>query len=167
MQLFVDLTGATEGSTTYADGKLVARNATFTLPEVTRLCYTQKTAGGEQDIPTGLLEDMETSITKIGVDVNSAKLANAKKLEHRWVQTVTDSEGNQKNQGCRAIMKVAASVPIPGASQEIGSTSENDHTYKVLSYALYVDGKELININKLLGINRINGEDYGIDENLL
>lgn len=164
---FVDLAGPIEGITAYANDVLCARNSTVTLPEVTRVAVTQKTSLGEQDFATNLLEDMETAITKIGIDINSIKLAEANKLEYRWVQTSTNSEGKTTRHGCKAIMNVEALTVMPGASIEMGSASENDHTYKVYGYALYIDGQEKLNINKLTNVFRINGKDYGVNEALL
>ncbi len=164
---YVEITGAVEGTSVYADDVAVARNATVKLPEITRVAYTQKTALGEQEFLTNLLESMEASVTKIGIDINSMRLAIAKKLEYRWVQSGVNSEGVTRNYGCKAIMRIQAATPVPGGEMEVGSVSENEHTYKVLVYTLYIDGQEVINVNRLTGKCNIFGVNYDVNDSFL
>ena len=65
----------------------------------------------------------------------------------------------QKNIGCKAFIKGIAKG-IPGGDLEIGSSFEGAITIAVLRYQLYVDGKEVVLIDKLKGILKINGKDY-------
>lgn len=166
-QTTVTTPGIVEACTLYADNTLVARNETITLPEIARKTYTQKFAGGEQDIPSIALEDMEMSVSKNGLNDNAFKVVNADNLEARWVQTETESDGTTKRVGYKAFLKTKPVTLHPGASIEVGSGTENDITKKVLSYSLYRDGKEIVNINKITGVQNINGTKYGIDDSLL
>jgi phage tail tube protein FII len=116
-----------------------------------------------------LLENMETAITKIGVDNGLTSLIKPgmKPLELRWVQVVTDANGNTKNVGCKAFIK---GIPnkIPGIGLEIGSASESEVTLATTRYALFVDGAEMFLIDRLAGIVRVGGVDYaGELENML
>ena len=166
-QTTVVIPGCVEASTVYAGGVLVARNETVNLPEITRKTFTQKFAGGEQDIPSIALEDMEMSISKNGLNENTERFINEKDIEVRWVQTDTASDGTITRSGYKAYMKTMPVTLNPGASIEIGSGVENDITKKVLAFSAYKDGRELVNINKITGTQRINGVEYGIDDSLL
>ena len=166
-QTTVVIPGCVEASTVYAGGVLVARNETVNLPEVTRKTFTQKFAGGEQDIPSIALEDMEMSISKNGLNDNTEKFINEPDIEVRWVQTDTATDGTITRSGYKAFMKTLPVTLSPGTSVEVGSGTENDLTKKALSFSVYKDGKELVNINKLTGAQRIDGVEYGISDSML
>ena len=63
------------------------------------------------------------------------------------------------HQGCKAFLNVIPQE-IPGASIEIGSASELALTYTVTRYQLFVNGVEIMLIDRLNQILRINGKDY-------
>lgn len=166
-QTTVVIPGIIEGATVYGDKVLLARDEAYTLPEVNRVTYTQKLPGGEQDMASTKLEDMETSMTKNGLNENAFKFVNAKNIEVRWIQTETASDGTISKVGYKAFMLTQAITLAPGASIEAGSGTENDIKKKVLSYQLYRNGEELVNVNKITGKVKINGVDYSIDDSLL
>lgn len=162
--MFVPINGPVVADTVYCDNKLVARDVSATLPEVTATTADVQ-AMGTLSLPIWqLIENMETAITKIGVDLGFASLIkpDMKAIELRWVQTVTDANGITKNVGCKAFIK---GVPnkIPGVGLEIGSAIEGEVTLTTTRYNLFVDGKEICLIDKLSGICRINGKDYAGD----
>lgn len=162
--MFVPISGPVVADSTYCDNKLVARDVSITLPEVTAMTADLQ-AMGTLTLPIWqLVEHMESAITKIGVDLGFAALIkpDMKTIEHRWVQTVTDANGNTRNVGCKAFIK---GIPnkIPGVSLEIGSASENEITIATTRYCLIVDGNEICLIDKLAGICRIHGKDYAGD----
>ncbi len=162
--IFVPICGPVVGDTVYSDGVLVARDVAVTLPEVTPQT-ADVSAMGTMSLPIyQLLENMESSITKIGVDKGLGKLlmADIKALEVRWVQTVTDANGVTKNVGCKAFLR---GIPnkVPGIGLELASASENEVTLMVTRYALYADGEEICLIDRLAGIVRIMGKDYAQD----
>lgn len=164
MSKFVPINGPVVGSTVYSDGTLVARDAAITLPEVTPV-VVDVPAMGTMSIPVWqILENMETTITKIGIDQGLRKLIKPgmKPLEFRWVQIVTDANGNTKNVGCKAFIK-GMTNKLPGIGLEVGSQSESDITIATTRYSLYVDGKEIFLIDRLAGIVRIDGKDYAGD----
>ena len=166
-QTTVVIPGIVEASTIYADNALVARNETINLPEINRGTFTQKLPGGEQDMPSMALEDMEMSISKNGLNENAFKVVNAEKIEARWVQTETASDGTISRVGYKAFMTTMPITLNPGASIEVGSGTENDSTKKVTSYSLYRNGTEIVNINKITGVQKINGVNYSINDALL
>ena len=159
--MFVPINGPVVANTAYSDGKLVGRDVSITLPEVTPQT-ADLAAMGTMTMPIWqLLENMETAITKIGVDKGLTALVkpDMKPLEFRWVQTVTDANGNNKNVGCKAFIR---GIPnkIPGIGAVIGEGGENEVTIMTTRYNLFVDGEEMFLIDRLAGIVRIDGKDY-------
>ena len=162
--MFVPINGPVVADTVYCDNKLVARDVSATLPEVAATTADVQ-AMGTLSLPIWqLVEHMETAITKIGVDMGFAALIkpDMKTIELRWVQTVTDANGNTKNVGCKAFIK-GIPTKIPGVGLEIGATMEGEITIATTRYSLFVDGKEICLIDKLASICRINGTDYAGD----
>lgn len=163
--MFVPINGPVVANTVYEDGKnLVARDVSVTLPEVTPVTVDLQAMGTYSMPIWQLLEHMETAITKIGVDLGLVALLKpgVKSLEFRWVQTVTDANGNTKNVGCKAFIK-GTSNKIAGIGLEIGSPSENEVTIATTRYGLFVDGEEMWLIDRMSGICRIGGIDYAGD----
>jgi phage tail tube protein FII len=162
--MFVPINGPVVADTVYCENKLVARDVAVTLPEVTAMTADVQ-AMGTLSLPIWqLIENMETAITKIGIDLGFASLIkpDMKAIELRWVQTVTDAGGNTKNVGCKAFIK-AVPNKIPGVGLEIGSAIEGEVTLTTTRYNLFVDGKEICLIDKLSGICSIDGKDYAGD----
>ena len=168
MSKFVNICGPVVGTTAYSEGKLVARDTAITLPEVTPLTADLQ-AMGTFSLPIWqLIENMETAITKIGVDMGLRALIkpDMKPLEFRWVQTVTDASGVTTNVGCKAFIK---GIPnkIPGIGVTVGEASENECTIATTRYNLFVDGQEMFLIDRMAGIVRIAGKDYADINSLL
>lgn len=161
MGAFVNICGPIVADTVYSDGKLVARDVAITLPEVVPITADLQ-AMGTMSMPIWqLLENMETAITKIGVDMGLRAIIkpDMKPLEIRFVQTVTDANGVTKNVGCKAFIK---GIPnkIPGIGITVGEASEGETTLMTTRYGLFVDGEEMFLIDRLAGVCRIAGVDY-------
>lgn len=158
---FVNICGPVVADTIYSDGKLVARDVSVTLPEITPMTADLQ-AMGTFSIPIWqLIEHMETSVTKIGIDEGFRSMIkpDMKPFECRWVQTVTDANGHTKNVGCKAFIKGVPSK-IPGIGLGVGEASESEITIATVRYSLFVDGKEMFLVDRLAGIVRIDGKDY-------
>lgn len=142
------------------DKQVVAEDVKFTLPEVTYQTVEHQ-ALGKIEIPIPLTDAMEAGITYIGFDKGLFKMLGleSKTFEFRYVQNETKKSGEQINKGCKAFIKGVAKG-LPGGDLEIGSSFEGAITIAVMRYQLYVDGKEVVLIDKLKGILRINGKDY-------
>lgn len=163
-----DLQGAVLASTVYADGSLCARNATVTLPEISNTTVELQ-AGGTIELPiTANVDAMEATITLGAPDTGFGALAEPKShtVEVRWVQDAVDIEGNVRQVGYKAFLKAYAKT-IPGLSLELGSASENEMTLGVTRYQLYADGEEILCIDQLNNIYRVNGTDYAAQINQL
>ncbi len=161
MSKFVNICGPVVGTTVYCENKLVARDVSVTLPEITPLSADVQAMGTFTMPIWQLIENMELAITKIGVDNGLTSLIKPgmKQLEIRWVQTVTDASGSTRNVGCKAFVK-GIPTKIPSVGLEVGSASESEATINLSRYNVVVDGKEMWLIDRLAGIVKIDGKDY-------
>lgn len=136
MAKWLDIKGPVVADTVYADSTLVAKDVSFTLPGIEFLTADVQ-AMGNMTVPLiGLLENMELSITKIGVDNGLRRMNRLKKqsFEFRWVQNVVKSDGS--------------------------TATEAENTYNVTRLQIYANGVEICCVDRLAQILRINGEDY-------
>lgn len=159
-----DLAGPVIADTVYSDGMLCAKEATVQFPSITPLTSDYPVMG-TLTLPTlGLLESMELSISSQGIDSVSGQLARLRKqqIEIRWVQQHVDAESDLHKAGCKAFF-TAVPKGIPGLSIEPGSASDNEYTFEVLRYQLFINGEELWLIDRTSGILRISGSDYAAD----
>lgn len=153
--------GAVLASTAYVDNELVARNVAATLPEVTAIT-TDIEAMGTMSLPIWTrLEDMELTITKIGVDLGLAEMLSGSSLsvELRWAQQNVDEFGNAYESGCKAFVTGILKV-VPGSEITPGEPTENEVVYGAHRYQLFIDGEEALCIDRFANICRINGVDY-------
>ena len=156
----LNLKGPFLASKVLCDKNVIAEDVKFTLPDVAFQTIEHQ-ALGKIEIPIPLTDAMEAGITYIGFDKGLYKTLGLENntFEFRFVQHETKKSGEQKNIGCKAFIKGIAKG-IPGGDLEIGSSFEGAITIAVLRYQLYVDGKEVVLIDKLKGILKINGKDY-------
>lgn len=156
-----DIKGPVVADTVYADNVLVAKDTAFTLPGLEFLTADVQ-AMGNMTVPLiGLLENMELAITKIGIDNGLSRMNRLKKqnFEFRWVQNVVKSDGSTSVEGCKAFVRtMPGSFPEMGV--EVGSASEHENTYNVTRMQVYANGVEVVCVDRLSQILRINGEDY-------
>lgn len=153
--------GPVVANTLRCDGLQVAQDVSFTLPEIT-FKTAEISAMGSMTVPLlGLIENMEVSITKIGLDEGFSKLNKLSRhnLEFRWVQTSIDKIGNVSNEGCKAFVTTLP-ANIPGVSVEAGSATEVEHKFNVTKIQIYVNGKEALAVDRLNNIIRVDGVSY-------
>lgn len=171
MGAVLDINGPVNADTSYVDGELVARNTGITLPEVTHVLATVKTALGEHEVPLyGLVDAMESAIKKVGADYGLAKICGManRTIEHRWVQQITKVDsGKNEVVGCKAFLRGVPKVAVPSIEIEAGATVELEIPFSITRYQLFVDGKEILLVDKIAGICRINGTDYAEQVNSL
>ena len=161
MAKWLDIKSAVVADTVYCEGVLVAKDVAFTLPDLSFLTADVQ-AMGNMTVPLiGLLENMELSITKIGMDKGFSKMNRLQKqnFEFRWVENVVKSDGSTKVEGCKAFVRTLPST-IPGAGIEVGSASEHENTYNVSRVQVYANGVEILCVDRTSGILRIDGVDY-------
>lgn len=161
MGKWLDIKGPVVADTVYADSELVAKDVAFTLPGIAFLTADVQ-AMGNMTVPlVGLMENMELSITKVGIDKGLSRMNRLEKqnFEFRWVQNVVKSDGSTSVEGCKAFVRtMPGSVPEIGV--EIGSAPEHENTYNVTRMQVYVNGVEIMCVDRLSQILRINGKDY-------
>lgn len=158
---WLDTRGPVKADTVYANGKLAAKDTSFTLPGLKMMTATIN-AMGEMSVPlVGMLEDMELSITKIGVDMGLSRMnkLEANDFEFRWVQAVIKADGSVADEGCKAFVRTLP-AGLPEVGVEIGNTTESDNTYYVTRSQLFVGGEEVYLIDRLASILRVDGKDY-------
>ena len=158
---FLNINGPIVADTVYNENQLAAKDVEFTLPEVAPVMVDVE-AMGTMSVPLwARLDNMELSITKVGLDKGLRKLLrpNLKPLEFRFPQEVIDANGNTKIVACKAFIK-GMNTTIPGIGITPGETSSNELTFMVTRYQLFADGKEVLLIDRLASIVRIYGKDY-------
>ena len=161
MGKWLDIKGPVVADTVYADNTLVARDTSFTLPGIEFLTADVQ-AMGNMTVPLiGLLENMELSITKIGIDNGLSRMNRLEKqnFEFRWVQNVVKSDGSTATEGCKAFVRTLPGA-LPELGVEVGSATEAENTYNVTRQQLYANGTEYMCVDRLSQILRINGKDY-------
>ena len=149
---FVNKMSVIEAGTTYLDGDLMGNDYTVTLPDVVPVTSDVGGLMGNMNIPLlNTLESMETTVTKVGVDKNAARMCSPgkKNLLFKWVQDQVDSSGNVTPVGCKAEISGMPKSYLPAADIEVGSASEFDCTYETYIYKLYVDGTCILEVNRL------------------
>lgn len=161
MSKWLDIKGPVVADTVYADNLLVARDVSFTLPGI-EFMTADVQAMGNMSVPLiGLLENMEMTITKIGIDNGLSRMNRLEKqnFEFRWVQNVVKADGSTNVESCKAFVRtMPGSFPETGV--EVGSASEQENTYNVTRMQIYANGTEIVCVDRLSQILRINGKDY-------
>ena len=156
-----DKPGGIPANTVYCDGVIVARDVTVTLPEVTA-STVEIMMGGPQDLPiTGHIESMELSIAKNGVDVQMGLLMEPRRhmIEVRAVQDKLINSGEKIQEQIKAFLGCVPTT-LPGIELTVGEISENELTFSVLRYQLYVNNREVFLVDKPNNILRANGTDF-------
>lgn len=161
MANWLDKKGPVMADTVYADNVLVAQDVSFTLPGIV-FATAEIQAMGPMSVPLiGMIENMELGITKVGIDKGFNRMIRLEKqnLEFRWVDNVVKSDGSTSVEGYKAFVRtMPASTPEIGI--ELGSAPENEITYNVTRMQIYANGVEVLCVDRLSQILRINGKDY-------
>ena len=161
MAIWQDIKGAVVADTVYAGGELVAKDTSFTLPGLAFLTADVQ-AMGNMTVPLiGLLENMELTVTKIGIDKGLSRMNMLEKqdMEFRWVQNVVKSDGSMSVEGCKAFIRTMPGA-FPETGVEVGSAPEQENAYNVTRMQIYANGVEILCVDRLSQILRINGKDY-------
>lgn len=161
MATWLDIKGPVVADTVYADNVLVAKDTTFTLPGLAFLTADVKAMGNLTVPLIGLLENMELAITKIGIDNGLGRMnrLNKQNFEFRWVQNVVKSDGSTGVEGCKAFVRTMPGA-FPETGVEIGNAPEQENTYNVTRMQIFANGEEILCVDRLSQILRINGVDY-------
>jgi len=161
MGKWLDIKGPVVADTVYSDNVLVAKDTAFKLPGI-EFMTADVQAMGTMTVPLiGLMKNMALTITKIGVDNGLSRLNRLEKqnLEFRWVQSVISSDGTQSSEGCKAFVRTLPG-DIPEIGVEVGSATEAEMTYNITRLQIYMGGVEILCVDRLSQILRVNGKDY-------
>ena len=143
------LAGPTLRTSWLCDGSYVDKDCVITLPEIAMQTAEFKAMG-----------TIETTVAQNGLKKEYFKAfgLESKTHEFRASQQVT-VDGKVKTVGIKAFVKGIVKS-IPGATLEQGETVDGDISIATLRYQLFVDGEEVILIDKLNNIFKIYGKDY-------
>ena len=148
----------------YNDNNDLLGIATVDLPELAAMTDTVSGAGiaGELDTPViGHYQSMTVTINWRTVEKQAAELVSpqAHVLDIRGSQQVYDAaSGKYQSVAIRAYMQAIPKTLSLG-SFEVGATTDSSSEFEVLYIKLSVDGKEVVEIDKLNFVARFNGED--------
>lgn len=156
-----DMKNAVLADTCYCDNQLAAKDVSVTLPAVNFLTTEVKAMGSMDVVLAGLMEAMEATITKVGVDTGLGRMSTPTKhsYEFRWAQNVLKADGTTAPEGCKAFI-TGTPKGFSSIGLEIGSNSENEIAIGCTRYQLFCGGAEILCIDRLSQICRINGVDY-------
>ena len=149
----------------YLDGvKMIGVGASFDLPEINMKTSTISGLGisGEIDSPViGQFESMEQEIQFNTLYSSAVDMLNPLKtinLTFRAAQQVYDKTGGYAFKGLRVVMEGRVKKFKPGKIEK-GEGMEASVTLELTSILVEVDGTEVLAIDKLNGVYRVNGED--------
>lgn len=148
----------------YKNGTDLLGVATVDLPELEAMSDTVSGAGiaGEVESPVlGHYSSMTTTFTWRTIEKSLAELSaqKAHKVEIRGSQQVYDAaNGVYSTVPVRCSMRITPKTVSLG-SLEPGSTTDSEQEFEVLYIKLFVNKKEVVEIDKYNYICRFNGQD--------
>lgn len=149
----------------YLDGtKMIGVAATVTLPEVKMKTSTVSGTGinGELDSPTiGQFESMEQEIqfnTLYSSAMDMLNPLSVVNLTFRAAQQVYDKTGGYAFKGLRIVEMGRVKRLIPGKIEK-GESMEAKVIMELTYIMIEVDGAQLLEVDKLNGIYKVNGVD--------
>lgn len=158
----LELPSAIAGTTLFTDDVLVGEDIGVTLPEVNKVT-AEVTANGPMEVPiTGWYEEMELTVTIKGLPKTSLALLMRDQVQHievRAVQDVVQPDHSVRPIGIKAFF-TAIPKGIPGLGLENGEVSENELTFSVSRYELFINNERQWCIDRLNDIEEIAGNDY-------
>lgn len=159
---FLRIPSAISGNTVYSDGKLCARNVGVTLPEVNYV-MAEVLANGTMDVPiSGWLEAMELAISLKGIsDENCGWLGRqqTQSIEIRAVEDALNVDSSKVEVPIKAFFR-AIPGKLPSMEMEPGEVPENELTFAVVRYQLFVNNQEQWCIDRMNNIFRVCNKDY-------
>lgn len=149
-------------------GKMIGVASSITLPEVKQKSSTVSGAGigGELDSPDiGQFESMTQEIqfnTLYSSAVDMLNPMNNVDLTIRVAQQVYDKTGGYAFKGLRVVERGRVKEFKPGKVEK-GSGTETSVTLELSYLMIEVDGKQVLELDKLNGVYKVNGEDMLAD----
>lgn len=157
----------------YLDGtKMIGTGASFDLPEINQKTSTVAGGGinGEIDSPTiGQFEKLEQTVKfntlySSAMDMLSPK--NTVNITFRSAQQVYDKNGGYDFKGLRIVERGRVKSFKLGKIEK-SETMDSEITLELTYILVEVDGKALLEIDKLNSVYKVNGEDMLAEINAL
>lgn len=149
----------------YNDGnKLIGMGTETELPSIKMKTSTVEGAGvqGEIDSPTiGQFESLEMKLkfnTLYSSAVDLMDPLNTVNLTLRGAQQVYDKIGGYAFKGMRVVVGGRVKEFNPGTVKK-GDAMNAETTLELTYYMIEVDGKQVVEIDKLNGVYKVNGKD--------
>ena len=148
----------------YNDSNDLLGIATVDLPEIEAMSDTVSGAGisGEIESPVlGHFGSMTTSFTWRTIEAKAMELAKQKAhhVEIRGSQQVYDASfGTYETVPVRCVMRLVPKT-ISFGTFEPGATTDTEQEFEVLYIKVFVDGGEVLEIDKYNFVARFNGQD--------
>ncbi|HEX9061999.1 MAG TPA: phage major tail tube protein [Clostridia bacterium] len=166
------LSGSVIAHKVFDDGIDIDDNVSCQLPKVEFGTTEIKGAGilGAFEMPsTGQLNAMAFSLTQRSINKNSINLSRPGQhnIELRFVKDARTSDGQQIPQGTKIFLTGLTKSFDPGKVEE-NATMDGSIEYEVLRIRIIIAGEEVLLIDKINYIYKVNGKDYmeGIREAL-
>lgn len=159
---WLDLIGPVIEARAYIDGGLVATGVKCNLPAVTNMSSEFRAMGTMNLSIVCAIEAMEFTITKVGTDMGLRKLNKQGfiDLEIRFAQDCKTINGDSRLIGAKAFLRCCPKQVLPSINIEPGTVIETECAYDVTRYQLFADGEEVMLIDRLAHIIRVDGHDY-------
>ena len=150
---------------TYLDGdKMIGVAASVTLPTLKQKTNTVSGAGinGEiESVSVGQFESMEQEIqfnTLYSSAADALRANSAVNLTFRAAQQIYDKTGGYAFKGLRIVMGGRVKEFNPGTVKK-GDAMDAETTLELTYYMIEVDGEQVVEVDKLNGVYKVNGSD--------
>lgn len=159
----IDLNGPILATKVLCGNETIAEDVTLSLPNGA-LQTVDFDALGTLTVPIPRTDNLEATINTVGLDKGLFKLLGPEshQYEFRMAQNVVKRDGSQKTIGIKAFI-TGSSPSLLGGDTEVGSISNGSISINATRYRLVIDGEEVMLIDKLKGILKVNGKDYAED----
>ena len=151
----------------FCDGVVIDEYVSVELPELSLATHEVSGAGvmGTLDVPSRTqIEGMELGVSTSGMGAGRARLMTPgqHRLEFRATQEVYTPENGVQVEGLK-IFVTGVLKSGGGGTLESASGVESDATFEVLRYEEYVNGEEMLIVDKVNIIYRVLGADHAQD----
>lgn len=148
----------------FDDDKEVGDNVSCQLPSVEHGTTAVKGAGvlGTFDMPsTGQLNAMVFSASQRSINKGAINLSRPgiHKIELRFVKDAMTGDGQEVPEGTKIFVTGIFKKFDPGKVEE-ASTMDGSIDFEVLRYRIVINGEEVLLIDKINYIYKVNGVDY-------
>ena len=152
----------------YYDGKDLMGSADVTLPELSAMTDTIKGAGiaGEIEVPIlGHYGAMQVGINWRTLNMSTLVLAKpmAHHLEFRGAVQVFDAATGKYKVGAQKVVVKSVPKKTSLGKLDVGVSQDTESEFEVSYLKVFLDGKEILELDKYNYICKIDGQDFLAD----